>query len=255
MGNTSWVNIPRKEDSPKLGRPKGNAGSFGQNAANLAAGIPTRFKQTTTFPSPGDVFGELTVIGMSRDLHGVCYVNNVIVQCSCAAPQHKVYLHNLLNGKSTRCAVCARKAAGFWRKNFYGYADICPDLEHRRRLLGRISAAITRCTSPNNALYRHYGGRGIKVHPDWMGGVPGKRNFLAHLVTLENSDVPAFEMDRIDVDRGYEPGNIRFVSKSDNSKNKRQIGTLQDRIAELEAENADLRYRLRRTEELLYGKD
>jgi hypothetical protein len=41
-------------------------------------------------------------------------------------------------------------------------------------------------------------------------------------------------MDRVDVDGPYAPGNIRFVSRSDNLRNKRKVADLEERIRHLE---------------------
>lgn len=56
-------------------------------------------------------------------------------------------------------------------------------------------------------------------------------------------------MDRIDVDKGYEPGNIRFTGRQENMLNKRSVQRMQLRIIELEAR---VRYLEQRTEELFY---
>jgi hypothetical protein len=162
----------------------------------------------------------------------------VMVQCSCGAPEHRVSDYNLRKGASTRCNTCAKKQSDYWRKKYYGYADICPDEGHRARLLNRISACITRCTNPNDSGFHHYGGRGICVYEPW---VTDRRAYLAYLLTLPDWDRPEFELDRIDVDGDYEPGNLRFISKSENAKNKRQVSKLQRRIQELELEVARLR--------------
>jgi hypothetical protein len=158
-----------------------------------------------------------------------------LVQCSCGAEPHRVYDYNLRNGKSTRCNSCAKKKAGHWRKSFYAYADIVPDAAHRRRLLNRISACITRCHNPNDAGYASYGGRGIHVFEDWRQGSEGRRKFLGYLVTLTGWDIPKMDIDRIDVDQGYQPGNLRFISRRENCQNKRSMRAMQDRIVELEA--------------------
>jgi hypothetical protein len=118
------------------------------------------------------------------------------------------------------------------------------DDEHRTRLLNRLSAAITRCHSPNSRVYKHYGERGVHVHQQWR---EDRAAFLRYVQTLPGWDDPSYEMDRINVDGGYEPGNIRFVSRSDNLKNKRQVADMQRRIAELEAEVTYLRSRERGT--------
>ncbi len=115
---------------------------------------------------------------------------------------------------------------------YFKYADACPDDEHRRRLLGRLAACKTRCHVPTARQYKDYGARGIHVYEPWRSD---KRAFLAYIVTLEGWDNPALDLDRIDNDRGYEPGNLRFISRGENSRNKRQIWKMQKRIDELEA--------------------
>lgn len=55
-------------------------------------------------------------------------------------------------------------------------------------------------------------------------------------------------MDRRDNNGHYEPGNIRFVSRSDNAKNKRKVSDLEEEIARLRRD-------LRRAEESLHSLD
>jgi hypothetical protein len=116
-------------------------------------------------------------------------------------------------------------------RKYLAYADVVPDDRQRRRLMGRFSAAVSRCHNPSNAGYENYGARGIFVAPEWRAN---KRLFLEHVVTLVGWDDPRLDMDRRDVDGPYAPGNIRFVTRSVNSRNKRRIPELQARIAELE---------------------
>ena len=183
-------------------------------------------------PSPGDRFGELTVVDSVMAQYGVAKTRCVVVQCSCGAPPHMVQLYNLLKGASTRCNSCARKAAGFWRKDYFKYAEACPDDAHRRRLLNRLSACKNRCHNPKDRGYANYGGRGIKLYEPWR---TDKAAFLRYVVTLDGWDQPNLDLDRIDVDKGYEPGNLRFVSRRENCNNKRSMRALQRRIDELEA--------------------
>jgi hypothetical protein len=143
-----------------------------------------------------------------------------------------VQLYNLLKGSSTRCNACAKKAAGYWRKDFFKYAAACPDDAHRRRLLNRLSACKNRCHNPKDKNYPNYGARGIALHEPWR---TDKASFLSYVTKLEGWDQPRLDLDRIDVNKGYEPGNLRFVSRRENSLNKRTVRSLEARIAELEA--------------------
>ena len=71
-----------------------------------------------------------------------------------------------------------------------------------------------------------------------------RRAFLKYLVTLEGWDVPVLEIDRIDVNKGYEPDNLRFVTRAKNLDNKRKVRTMQQRIIDLETRVRHLECRL-----------
>lgn len=195
----------------------------------MDAGRGTRYVRKHPEPSAGDRFGELTVVGFRRGSGGG--IRAVLVQCSCGNDV-AVLEANLRSGKTTRCNRCAKQKATDTRKHYWGYVDIVPDDAHRRRLLNRIAACINRCRNPNDEAYPNYGGRGIRVWSEWESE---RRGFLAYLVTLDGWDEPRLELDRIDVDKGYEPGNLRFVTKQANTNNRRSMQQLQARIAELEA--------------------
>jgi hypothetical protein len=178
------------------------------------------------------------------------------MRCSCGW-EGFVDRANLRAGRTTRCNNCALKKAHTTRMAALGFEAVCSDGAHRERLLTRNSAIISRCTNPVSKTYPDYGGRGIGVYPAW---VEDRVEFLRYLVGLDGWDVPALQLDRTENSRGYEPGNLRFVSRSVNMSNKRKITAreveaLKQRIATLEAENADLRHRLRRAEESLHGSD
>ena len=233
-------------------RSGSNARPSDRNWVGLEIGADGRFLRTHAEPRPGDRFDELTVLGMEkvrRPGKGDA-VSMVRVQCSCGAEPHLVYETNLRRGKSTRCNSCAKKKSGHWWKRYYAYADICPDEEHRRRLLNRVSSCIGRCHNKNLKTYANYGGRGIHVHEAWR---KDRRAFLQYLLTLEGWDRPDLELDRIDVDKGYEPGNLRFITKAENAKNKRSVQAVQRRITELEARVRHLEQRAAESLHDLFG--
>lgn len=194
----------------------------------------------------GDRFGELTVVGFWVGERGGIHGEKVQVQCSCGAPEHTANMSNLRAGRSTRCMRCALTKATHTRtKKYYRYADVCPDLEHRRRLLNRIAACIQRCTNPKYKAYTDYGGRGIRVYDDW---VHNRRAFLQYLVALPGWDNPHLELDRINNDGNYEPGNLRFISRRGNIGNRRSMQVMQRELDCLRAEVEHLRARLRSAE-------
>lgn len=70
-----------------------------------------------------------------------------------------------------------------------------------------------RCRDENTPAYKNYGGRGIRVCDRWLVF----ENFM------EDMGLPqrGYELDRINNDGDYEPGNCRWVPRAVNSRNKR----------------------------------
>lgn len=71
---------------------------------------------------------------------------------------------------------------------------------------------IQRCTNPNHKAFPRYGGRGIAICARWRVF----ENFLADMGWRP----PGRQLDRIKNDKGYEPGNCRWATPSQNSNNK-----------------------------------
>lgn len=73
---------------------------------------------------------------------------------------------------------------------------------------------INRCTSKLCKAYPRYGGRGISVCAAWRESFP---SFLADMGECPTGS----QLDRTDNDGNYEPGNCRWVSHKENSRNRR----------------------------------
>lgn len=78
---------------------------------------------------------------------------------------------------------------------------------------------IQRCTNPKDQAYDRYGGRGIKVCDAWMSF----ETFLSDMGPRPNKRM---SLERIDNDKGYEPGNVRWAAAAEQSKNTRRNVTL-----------------------------
>lgn len=72
-----------------------------------------------------------------------------------------------------------------------------------------------RCMDPKHAAYPSYGGRGITLAAEW---VDDPAAFVAHVGARPS---PKHEIDRVDNERGYEPGNLRWATRSENDRNRR----------------------------------
>lgn len=82
---------------------------------------------------------------------------------------------------------------------------------------GALKRAIARCTDPANKDFDDYGGRGIAVHPGWMSG-DGYDLFMDHIGPRPG---PGYTLGRILNDRGYEPGNVRWETWTEQQNNRR----------------------------------
>ena len=183
---------------------------------------------------------------------GISMGQGILVKCDCGGPEYGANLSNLVLGKSTCCMLCGVRNAVATRKAYVGYREVIADDALRNSLLQRINGIWRRCYQPKHNSFAAYGGRGIRCWWYEQHGIGAvrkvdkavwRRRMLEYLVTLPGHDVLWNEIDRIDNDRGYEPGNLRFVPRHTNAGNKRSVHALQQRIQQLEAENAELRRR------------
>ena len=72
-----------------------------------------------------------------------------------------------------------------------------------------------RCMDPNHPAYHNYGGRGITVCQEWA------ESFERFWEAMGPTYQRGLELDRINNEEGYYPGNCRWVSRKINSRNKR----------------------------------
>lgn len=77
------------------------------------------------------------------------------------------------------------------------------------------NAMKQRCHNPKQPHYERYGGRGITVCEEW------RNSFEAFYRDMGDPPSPAHSIDRIDNDRGYEPGNCRWATPLEQRHNRR----------------------------------
>ena len=107
-----------------------------------------------------------------------------------------------------------------------------------------------RCRNKKHKSYEDYGGRGIRVYFGWTG--PG--GFEEFLADVGKRPDRAHTLDRINPDGHYEPGNVRWASKSTQNSNKSGFiyeldgvrFTLYEKAMELGLHPGSLRKRLSR---------
>jgi hypothetical protein len=143
-----------------------------------------------------DVFGRLIVVGLEGS-HAIC-------RCSCGTTK-KIFAGSLQRGSTKSCGCLRREVGG--RDPTHGMSA---SPEYRA-----WSSLIQRCGNPNDRSYENYGGRGLQVHLPW------KRDFSLFLKEVGPRPSEAHSLDRKDNSLGYVPGNVRWATGAQQSRNKR----------------------------------
>lgn len=151
---------------------------------------------------PGTRYALLTVIKASdrttdKEVYWDCL-------CRCGKLDLVTVLHaDLVSGRITSCGC---------RSTIIGQGQVTHGLSYSR--LYRIWLNMKdRCNNEKAINYRKYGGRGIKYHSDF-------ESFVGFLASLPEGYDKGLQLDRIDNDKNYEPGNLRWSTPKANSRNK-----------------------------------
>lgn len=177
-------------------------------------------------PSPvifyrGQRFSMLVVTEPETGLRS-CGKRMIGVTCDCGAAQI-VMGSDLTRGHTQSCG-CTR------RVNFrYEGPPVVHGLSFHP-LYNTWNGIIQRCENPRDRAYKHYGARGICVASEWHDVT----RFIADIEStigarpaeMLESGHPAYTIDRIDNDGNYEPGNIRWATWIEQSRNKRPRTTI-----------------------------
>lgn len=75
---------------------------------------------------------------------------------------------------------------------------------------------VQRCYNQKAKNYHNYGCRGITMFEPWRNSFTSFESYC-----LAKGWEPGLQVDRIDNEDGYYPGNIRFVTSAENLRNKR----------------------------------
>lgn len=143
----------------------------------------------------GLVFGQLTAISVAgRNKHGLL---TWLCRCECGR-EHVVVGTSLTRGHTTTCG----------KHNLH--------LKQKYPLVyGVWNTMKQRCSNPNVASYKDYGGRGIKVCKRWVD------SFEAFFDDMGDRPSPQHSIERRDNDGDYSPSNCFWAIKEVQVKNRR----------------------------------
>lgn len=154
----------------------------------------------------GMVFGRLTVLSFAGHLiEGTKQRKRRLWCCQCECGKTvNVPTSNLTSGNSTSCG-CMR----------FGGKPGNPTHGQSRTFEHRVWKGMRqRCLNPLNAVYRDYGGRGIRICERW----DSFENFLADMGPVPG---PKHSIERKDPNGNYEPDNCVWLPKRRQSRNRR----------------------------------
>ena len=165
-------------------------------------------------PLDGLKFGQLSVLGRAPS-PGFVTDRGAYWLCRCTCGNEKVVsANNLASGHTVSCGCHQKRRAGdSARSRFTTHGQSRPgNVASEYRIWTGI---IARCENPASRAFPRYGGRGIGICDEWRNSFP---TFLAAVGPRPSN---SHTLDRIDNDRGYEPGNVRWATAAQQSRNRR----------------------------------
>lgn len=147
----------------------------------------------------GQRFGKLTVL--ERASNGNHKQTRWLCRCDCGN-ERIVQARSLKSGNTKSCG-CLQKE----KTTTHGQA--------RTRLYATWRSMRYRCSNPHHRSYKWYGGKGIKVCKEWDDSFDAFHDWAVSHGYTDNLTI-----DRIDASKDYEPSNCRWITMSEQQRNK-----------------------------------
>lgn len=165
----------------------------------------------TAIPVLNQVFTRLTVTKeLPPEVLGGRRRRYVECSCSCGTQHFRVVLESLQAGLTRSCG-CLKRELSKVRFTTHGQGSSA----ERTPEYNAWKLIHQRCNNPKNPKYKDYGGRGIRVSAAWD-------TFAQFFKDMGKRPSARHSIDRFpDTNGNYEPGNCRWATPAEQTRNKR----------------------------------
>lgn len=161
----------------------------------------------------GQVFGRLTVVDRAENnRHG-----QTMWECVCGCGREVTVCSMSLRNGDTQSCGCVRREVMAVSHRHHGHAQ---QRDGTRPSPTYVSwrAMLARCYDSSHPYFHNYGGRGITVCDRW------RYSFKAFLSDVGTRPSVKHSIDRYPNNDGdYEPGNVRWATRTEQNRNRRTV--------------------------------
>ena len=154
----------------------------------------------------GKRFGKLVVLRMVGKRGNARY-SEFIWECQCDCGNIVIRRGQNIKSGTTKSCGCLNGQAARERLTTHGESQNTKEYRSWTNIKSR-------CNNINNPGYYNYGGRGIKICSRWND------SFSDFLMDVGRAPSNRHSLDRINVNAGYEPGNVKWATTVEQSNNR-----------------------------------